>query len=42
MEEVMLACYCRAELFCHRYLLKDMMVRCGAEYVGEVRSLDDM
>ena len=37
MEEVILACYCRADLFCHRYLLKDMLVKCGAEYVREVR-----
>jgi len=42
MEEVILACYCRPDSFCHRYLLKDMLVKCGAEYVGEIGSLDDL
>ncbi len=37
MEEVILSCYCRADLFCHRYLLKDMMVKFGGEYVGDIR-----
>ena len=35
MDEVILACYCRAGDFCHRYLLKDMLVKLGAEYRGE-------
>jgi uncharacterized protein YeaO (DUF488 family) len=42
MEEIILACYCRTDSFCHRYLLKDMLVECGAEYVREIRSLDDI
>ena len=42
LDEVILACYCKADSFCHRYLLKDMLVKCGAEYVGEIRSLDDL
>ena len=42
MEEAVLACYCRAGSFCHRYLLKDMLVKCGAEYAGEVRRLEDL
>ena len=41
MEEVFLACYCRADSFCHRYLLKDILVKCGAEYVGEIRDEED-
>lgn len=41
MEEVILACYCRQDSFCHRYLLKDMLVKCSAEYVREIRSLED-
>lgn len=42
MEEVILACYCRPDTFCHRYLLRDMLVKCGAEYVGEVRRKEDV
>jgi uncharacterized protein YeaO (DUF488 family) len=41
MDAVILACYCRADTFCHRYLLKDMLVKCGAEYIGEITSLAD-
>ena len=36
MNEVILACYCSAETFCHRYLLKDILVKLGAEYKGEI------
>ena len=36
MEEVVLACYCPVDSFCHRYLLRDMLVKCGAEYAGEI------
>src|SRR3989339_1061156 len=32
MKEVVLACYCQADAFCHRYLLKDMLVKCGGVY----------
>lgn len=42
LDEVILACYCKADSFCHRYLLKDMLVKCGAEYVGEIQTLDDI
>ena len=42
LDEVILACYCKADSFCHRYLLKDMLVKCGTEYVGEIRSLNDL
>jgi uncharacterized protein YeaO (DUF488 family) len=42
MEEVILACYCRPDTFCHRYLLKDMLVKCGAEYAGEVRRKENI
>lgn len=42
LDEVILACYCKADSFCHRYLLKDMLVKCGAEYVGEIRTLDNI
>jgi hypothetical protein len=42
LDEVILACYCKADSFCHRYLLKDMFVKCGAEYIGEIRSIDDL
>jgi len=42
LDEVILACYCKADSFCHRYLLKDILVKCGAEYVGEIKKLDDI
>jgi uncharacterized protein YeaO (DUF488 family) len=42
MDEVILACYCRADAFCHRYLLGDMLVTCGAEYRGEISSRGDL
>ena len=35
-DEVFLGCYCRAGSFCHRYLLRDMLVRLGAEAGEEV------
>ncbi len=38
MNEVILACYCGEGSFCHRYLLKDILVKLGAEYVREIRS----
>ena len=41
-EAVILACYCPAGSFCHRYLLKDMMVKCGGEYAGEIREIEDL
>jgi len=42
LDEVILACYCKADSFCHRYLLKDMLVKCSAEYIGEIRTLADI
>ncbi len=42
LDEIILACYCRPDSFCHRYLLKDMLVKCGATYTGEVKSLDQL
>lgn len=38
-ELIILACYCRANTFCHRYLLKDILVKQGAEYGGEVKDI---
>jgi uncharacterized protein YeaO (DUF488 family) len=35
-EKVVLLCYCYSGAFCHRYLLKDMLVKAGAEYKGEI------
>lgn len=34
-EEVVLTCFCR-EGFCHRYLLKDILVKLGAADMGEI------
>ncbi|MAH07555.1 hypothetical protein CMI38_04885 [Candidatus Pacearchaeota archaeon] len=42
LDEIILACYCKPDSFCHRYLLKDMLVKCGAEYSGEVRRVEDL
>jgi uncharacterized protein YeaO (DUF488 family) len=42
MDHVILACYCKADSFCHRYLLKDMLVKAGAAYIGEIKTLDDI
>ena len=37
MDEVILACYCRPRTFCHRYLLRDILVElCGADYIEEI------
>ena len=35
-KEVVLVCFCKKGDFCHRYLLKDMLVKLGAVYIGEV------
>ena len=35
MDEVILACYCHASKFCHRHVLAQMFVRCGATLKGE-------
>lgn len=36
-EKVILACYCRAGIFCHRHLLTDLFVERGAQYIREIR-----
>jgi len=36
MEDVILACYCRAGEFCHRLILKDIFVKMGGKYIGEI------
>ena len=41
-DEVILACYCRADSFCHRYLLKDMLMKSGAVYVREIEARRDI
>lgn len=41
-EKVILACYCPADTFCHRHLLADMLVKCGAEYVKEIKEEEDV
>ena len=33
---VVLVCYCKADTFCHRYLLADYLVKLGAVYKGEI------
>lgn len=35
-DELLVACYCRADKFCHRYLLADIFQELGAEYLGEL------
>jgi uncharacterized protein YeaO (DUF488 family) len=36
-EEVVLVCFCKAGDFCHRLLLADILVKLGAEYLGEIK-----
>lgn len=33
---VIFCCYCPSGTFCHRYLLKDMFLKLGASYEGEI------
>jgi uncharacterized protein YeaO (DUF488 family) len=35
-DEVVLVCYCRDDMFCHRRLLKKYLVACGAIDGGEI------
>lgn len=35
-ERVVLLCYCKPMEFCHRLLLSAILVKCGAEYKGEI------
>ncbi len=32
---IVLVCYCNPKSFCHRHLVKDMLVKRGAKYIGE-------
>ena len=34
--EVVLVCFCKVGDFCHRLLLADILVKLGAEYLGEI------
>lgn len=34
--EIVLVCFCKAGDFCHRILLADILVKLGAEYLGEI------
>lgn len=34
-DEITLVCFCAPNKFCHRYLLADILVKCGAMYMGE-------
>jgi len=34
--ECVIVCYCKRNTFCHRYLLKDILVKLGAIYKGEI------
>ena len=35
-EHITLLCYCPENSFCHRYLLKDILVKLGGKYYGEI------
>jgi len=35
-DKVVLVCFCKAGDFCHRLLLSDLLVKLGAEYLGEI------
>ena len=36
MERVVFTCFCPSNGFCHRYLLKDIFIKLGATYGGEI------
>lgn len=36
MDEVVLVCYCKDDKYCHRRLLREYLVKCGAEDGGEI------
>jgi len=38
MNRVVLVCYCVEPLRCHRVLLANILVKCGATYAGEIGS----
>jgi len=31
-----IVCFCKTGTFCHRYLLADILVKLGAEYLGDI------
>ena len=35
-ESIILMCYCYPQSFCHRYLLRDILVKLGAEAKEEI------
>lgn len=35
-DRVVLVCYCGKGAFCHRILLAEMLMKCGAVYEGEI------
>jgi len=39
-ERVVLVCFCPSKSFCHRYILADLLVRCGAVYMRELENED--
>jgi uncharacterized protein YeaO (DUF488 family) len=42
LEKIILACYCRSDNFCHRYLLKDLLIEYGqARYIREIKTIED-
>ena len=36
LDKVLITCFCRPNQLCHRRLLARMLVKCGAEYWGEL------
>lgn len=37
-KRIVLCCYCKPGDFCHRLLLAELLVKCGAEYKGEIQN----
>jgi uncharacterized protein YeaO (DUF488 family) len=37
LDSVTLVCYCPADSFCHRKILAELLVKCGATYAGELK-----
>ena len=35
-EHLVFVCYCKETNFCHRFLLKDILIKLNAEYLGEI------
>ena len=36
VDRIVLLCYCLKNSFCHRYILASILVKLGAEYMGEI------